>query len=82
MFHVWGTSAAQLTIAAQEPEYVRRELARRYAGGVSLHWNNWSNVTDPLQVLFCHVALALFDGNLFREHRERDDRFIFFRVRT
>jgi Dolichyl-phosphate-mannose-protein mannosyltransferase len=82
MFHVWGTSAAQLSIAAQEPEYVRRELARRYAGGVYLHWNYWCNVTDPLQVRFCHDALAHFNGNVVREHRERDYRFIFYRVST
>ena len=82
IFHVWGLSAAQLSIAAQEPEYVRGEMARRYAGGVYLHWNFWCNVSDPIQVRFCHDALAHFDGDVLREHRERDYRYLFYRVNT
>ena len=82
MFHVWGISAAQLSIAAEQPEYVRSEMARRYAGGVYLHWNFWCNVSDPVQVRFCHDALSRLDGDVFREHHERDYRFAFYRVPT
>jgi hypothetical protein len=80
MFHVWGTSAAQLSIAAGETDYVGHDLARRYAGGVYLHWNFWCNVADPVQVRFCHDALARVGGDLVREHRERDYRYAFYRV--
>jgi hypothetical protein len=82
MFHVWGISAAQLSIAAQEPDYIRNELARRHAGGVYLHWNFWCNVPNPVQVRFCHDALAHFRGDVIREHRERDFRFAFYRLNT
>jgi hypothetical protein len=82
MFHVWGISAAQLSIAAGEPEYVHSEMARRYPGGVYLHWNFWCNVSDPVQVRFCHDALSRLSGDLFREHHERDYRFAFYRVHT
>jgi hypothetical protein len=80
MFHVWGTSAAQLSIAAGETDYVSHDLARRYAGGVYLHWNFWCNVADAVQVRFCHDALARVGGDVVREHRERDYRFAFYLV--
>jgi hypothetical protein len=80
MFHVWGVSAAQLSIAAEEPDYVRSELGRRYAGGVYLHWNFWCNTSDPEQVRFCDRARANFPVELVREERERDYRFAFYRL--
>lgn len=80
MFHIWGVSAAQLSIAAEEPGYVRSELSRRYSGGVYLHWNFWCNTSDPAQVRFCEQARSNFPVELLREGRERDYRFAMYRL--
>jgi len=80
MFHVWGVSAAQLSIAAEEPDYVRSELGRRYAGGVYLHWNFWCNTSDSEQVRFCEQARTNHPVELVREGRERDYRFALYRL--
>jgi Dolichyl-phosphate-mannose-protein mannosyltransferase len=80
MFHTWGVSAAQLSIATEEPDYVRGELARRYAGGVYLHWNFWCYTSDPAQVRFCEQARANYPVELTREGRERDYRFALYRL--
>ena len=53
MFLLWGTSAAQASIAATEAEYVRAVYFPRYRGGVYFHWNFWCNVNDPVQRQFC-----------------------------
>src|SRR5438067_1663302 len=45
MFHIWGTNAAQLSIARTDPGRIE-QLLKRYAGGVYLHWNFWCNVPD------------------------------------
>jgi hypothetical protein len=80
MFHVWGVNAAQLSIAAEQPEYVRRDLTLRYAGGVYIHWNFWCNVTDPVQNAFCTKVLASFHTELVEESRERDYRYALYRI--
>ncbi|HEY2433919.1 MAG TPA: glycosyltransferase family 39 protein [Vicinamibacterales bacterium] len=80
MFHVWGISAAQLSIAADQPEYVRRDLNRRYAGGVYIHWNFWCNVSDPVQNAFCTHVLSSFRTTRIAEFRERDYRYAFYRI--
>jgi dolichyl-phosphate-mannose-protein mannosyltransferase len=80
MFHVWGQSAAQISLAANDPMYVDRMVADRYAGGVFLHWNFWCNVTDPQQHTFCETTLAHFPHTLIREYRERNYRFAIYRL--
>jgi hypothetical protein len=80
MFHLWGRSAAQLSIAASEPGYVDGVLSRRYAGGVFFHWNFWCNVADPLQRSFCVDILNRFPHTLVREYRERDYRYAFYQL--
>lgn len=80
MFHVWGHSAAQASLATTEPDYVRGLAASRYAGGVFFHWNYWCNVADPVQQGFCAAALAQFPHTLVREYRERDYRYAFYRL--
>jgi hypothetical protein len=81
MFQVWGVNAAQMSIAADQPDYVRRDLNRRYAGGVYLHWNFWCNVSDPVQTEFCRKALSSFATDRVAEFRERDYRYALYRIR-
>jgi 4-amino-4-deoxy-L-arabinose transferase-like glycosyltransferase len=80
MFHVWGHSAAQASLATTEPGYVTSVLARRYAGGVFFHWNFWCNVADPLQQSYCTTLLSRFPHTLVREYRERDYRYALYRL--
>jgi hypothetical protein len=80
MFHVFGVNAAQLSIAAEQPEHVRRDLTARYAGGVYIHWNFWCNVSDPVQNAFCTNVLASFRTELVEEYRERDYRYALYRI--
>ena len=80
MFHVWGISAAQASIAASEPQYVEQLLLPRYAGGVYLHWNFWCNVNDPLQVSFCEKTLAQYPHDLIDSRRERNYTYALYRL--
>lgn len=80
MFHVWGFSAAQLSLAATDPLNVTQQLVPRYAGGVYVHWNFWCNVTDPIQQSFCRDALARFSHRLIEERQERDYRYALYRL--
>jgi hypothetical protein len=80
MFHVWGRSAAQASLAATEPDYARTVLAPRYAGGVFFHWNFWCDVADPVQQAFCTSLLDRFPHTLVREYRERDYRYALYRL--
>jgi Dolichyl-phosphate-mannose-protein mannosyltransferase len=80
VFHVMGRNAAQLSLAANEPQYVRDVLIPRYAGGVYLHWNFWCNVADKVQREFCESARGQFSATLFSEHRERDYRYALYRL--
>ena len=80
MFHVWGQSAAQLSLAAGDSNYLEHVLAPRYAGGVFFHWNFWCNVADPVQQSFCTSALSHFPHSLVREYRERDYRYAFYKL--
>ncbi len=80
MFLIQGVNAAQMSLAATEPDYVTTVLATRYAGGVFLHWNYWCNVDDPVQQAFCSSALDQFRYEVFREYRERDYSYLFYRL--
>jgi hypothetical protein len=82
MFHVWGHSAAQISLAATEPDYVDHVLGPRYAGGVFFHWNFWCNVADPQQQSFCRAALERFPHTLIREYQERNYRYALYRLDT
>jgi hypothetical protein len=62
------------------PDYVHRELAPRYAGGVFFHWNFWCEVADPVQQGFCTALLDRFGHTMVRESRERDFRFALYRI--
>jgi len=61
MFILWGQSAAQMFIAANENPETLDRLYKRYAGGLYLHWNYWCNVNDPKQVRFCERVRERFD---------------------
>ena len=79
MFQVWGVNAGQLPVIVQSDAYVRF-LTDRYTGGVFIHWNFWCNVDDPVHPEFCRRAMSLGKVELVREHRERDQRFAFYRI--
>jgi hypothetical protein len=80
MFHVWGVNAGQMSLIVTSPAYLEY-LARRYSGGVYLHWNFWCNVHDDVQRAFCRNALAVGPVELVWEARERDQRFAFYRFK-
>jgi Dolichyl-phosphate-mannose-protein mannosyltransferase len=80
MFQVWGVNAGQMSLAASNPAYLE-DLAARYTDGVYLHWNYWCNVQDPVQREFCTKILELSPGEPVREHRERDQHFILYRLK-
>lgn len=80
VFHVAGRNAAQLSLIANEPQYVREVLLTRYSGGVYVHWNFWCNVADKVQQDFCQAALQKFPTTLVNEYRERDYRYAIYRV--
>jgi hypothetical protein len=80
LFHLWGINAAQLSLAATDPAYVRTQLFNRYAGGVYLHWNFWCNVRDPVQAAFCRTALESFPAELVESARERDYHYAMYRL--
>lgn len=79
MFQVWGVSAGQMSQILAAPGYAA-ELARRHPGGLYVHWNFWCNVDDPVQPELCRRAMALGHTELVGEHRERDQRFAFYRL--
>jgi hypothetical protein len=79
MFHVWGVSAGQMSLAATEPAFLDN-LDRRYPGGVYLHWNFWCTIPDPVQREYCTRTLALRSSDVVREHRERDRVFALYRL--
>jgi hypothetical protein len=82
MFHLWGVSAGQASIAISDAGYVENDLMRRYAGGIYFHWNFWCNVADPVQRSFCTGILERFPHTMIREYRERDYRFAVYRIET
>ena len=71
MFHLWGQSAAQASLAAGNPGYAKNILAPRYAGGLFFHWNFWCNVADPVQQSFCTDLLDRFPHALIRSPTPR-----------
>ena len=80
MFHVWGIGAGQMSRVITTPGYAAL-LARRYTGGVYVHWNFWCNVDDPAQRDLCRRAMALGRTELVTEYRERDQRYAFYRLK-
>jgi hypothetical protein len=77
MFHVWGVSAGQMSLVANNPGQLAF-LATRYRD-VYLHWNYWCNVSDPVQQAFCAQALAVNPAKVVREYRERNQRYSLYR---
>ena len=78
IFLLRGVNAAQMSLVTNGR--LATEFAARYAGGVFLHWNFWCNVNDPVQVAFCENVRDGYQSELFREYRERDYRYAFYRV--
>ena len=80
IFLINGVNAAQMSLATTDSAYVWSQFPIRFAGGVYLHWNAWCNYDDPAQKAFCSTTLAKFPHALFKEYRERDYRFAFYRL--
>lgn len=80
MFHVWGVGAGQMSRVVATPGYAAW-LARRYSGGVYIHWNFWCNVDDPVQQDLCRRTMVLGRTELVTEYRERDQRYAFYRLK-
>jgi hypothetical protein len=80
MFHVWGVNAGQMSLAAENPAFLR-DLESRYPGRVYLHWNFWCNTQDPRQRDFCRRVLELGPAETVREHQERDQRYVLYRLK-
>ena len=80
VFLLRGINAAQISLATTEPGYVSSLLPARYAGGVFLHWNYWCNADDAAQRTLCATALGRNHAELFRQYRERDYQFAFYRL--
>ena len=80
MFQVWGVSAGQTSIVANEPARLDA-LVRRYSGGVYFHWNFWCNVQDPIQRGFCATLFELRPSELVREQWVQNQRFALYRLR-
>ena len=80
IFLLRGINAAQISLATTEPGYVSSLLPARYAGGVFLHWNYWCNVDDTTQRTLCATALSQNHAELFKQYRERNYQFAFYRL--
>ena len=81
MFHVWGVSAGQMSLAATQPARLAQLLAL-YPDRLFLHWNFWCNVTDPLQTGFCRTVLAQTAAQKTQETRVRDQSFVLYRLKS
>jgi len=79
MIHVMGRSAAQTSIASQQPARVD-EFFHRFPGGVYFHYNFWCNVDDPTQNEFCRQVLALFKTRVVLEESSGFYRFVLYRL--
>lgn len=80
MFLLWGRNAAQLSLVTTDEPYVRAQMFPRYGGGVYVHWNFWCNIADKVQHEFCVNAITRFSAEVVQERRERDYRFILYRL--
>ena len=81
MFHVWGFSAAQLSLATTDPLHVTHDLFPRYAGGVYVHWSYWCHASVPTQQRFCAEGLKAFPHELVDSRQERDYRYALYRLK-
>jgi len=79
MIHVMGRSAAQTSIASQQPTRVD-EFFHRFPGGVYFHYNFWCNVDDPVQNEFCRQVLASFKTRVVLEESSGFYRFVLYRL--
>jgi hypothetical protein len=79
MIQVMGRSAAQASIATQQPGRVD-DLFHRFPGGVYFHYNFWCNVDDPVQNEFCRQVLANFKTRVILEESSGFYRFVLYRL--
>jgi hypothetical protein len=80
MFHIWGINAGQMSRLVGDPGY-GVALDTRYSQGVYLHWSFWCNVQDAVQQEFCQRALKTQPADAVSEYREREQRFVLYRLR-
>jgi hypothetical protein len=55
-------------------------LATRHGRNLFVHWGFWCNVTDDTQRKLCADALVGRQAEVYREYRERDYQFRFYRI--
>jgi hypothetical protein len=79
MIQVMGRSAAQTSIASQQPGRVD-DLFHRFPGGVYFHYNFWCNVDDPVQNEFCRQVLANFKTRVILEESSGFYRYVLYRL--
>jgi len=79
MIQVMGRSAAQTSIASQQPGRVD-DLFHRFPGGVYFHYNFWCNVDDPVQNEFCRQVLANFNTRVILEESSGFYRYVLYRL--
>jgi hypothetical protein len=79
MFHLWKTSAGQMSMVTTD-RAAADQLFNRYTGGVYLHWNFWCNVHDQVQRGFCRAALDIFPHEALDSRRERDYEYVLYRL--
>ena len=80
MFLLWGKNAAQMSIAANEKEYVLKHYLSRYSGGVYIYWNFWCNVNDPVQVDFCTRVVENYTTEKVMSRKVWRADFILYRI--
>lgn len=80
MFLLWGISAAQASIALDDPGFVGH-IFKRYSGGVYFHHNFWCNVDDPTQKAFCESMLAGFDYEQMMVFTEQHYRYALYKLK-
>ena len=80
MFLLWGKNAAQMSIAANEKEYVLQHYLKRYTGGVYIYWNFWCNVNDPVQVDFCTRVIENYSTEKVMSRKVWRANFILYKI--
>lgn len=79
MFLLWGKNSAQASLATYDKSTLDN-LFDRYTGGIYFHYNFWCNVDDKVQNEFCQNILDNFQTKIIREYREKNYRFVLYKL--
>src|SRR5579862_77361 len=81
MFLLWGTNAAQMSLAATDEEFVRTEITSQPNHPVYFHDNFWCAIGDAVQSGFCRAMRSRFVLEPVAEVPERGLRYGLYRIR-